>query len=178
MKTDNFNCENYSDFADKFKDIFKNTEGKIQFVECPVRMGKTYHVEQYIINFLKKKNELEKEIVIFATEKNLLVDSSFLQIKKFISKSEELDLLIFKKETSTNSMAFLKSRLSQESFKIACLSSFTYLTGRRISDFLSSLYSTNAKITIIIVLEKYIAGRNFHRQVITFYYRTFFKCAA
>ena len=101
MKTDIFNCNNYENFVEQLRSIFLEAEGKVQFVECPVRMGKTCSSERYIIDFLKSRRcEIENEILIFATEKNLLVDSSFLEIKKKLSETEQSNLLVFKKETS------------------------------------------------------------------------------
>lgn len=65
----------YENFVEQFKSVFLEAEGKVQFVECPVRMGKTYMSERYIIDFLKsRKCEIENQVLIFATEKNLLVD--------------------------------------------------------------------------------------------------------
>ena len=56
-------------------------------------MGKTYYAGRYIIKFLKKEHETKNEIVTFYTEKNLLVDRSFLKIIKQLKEREKGNLL-------------------------------------------------------------------------------------
>ena len=150
MKTVTFDCNDYASFIEQFKSIFLEASDKTQFVECPVRMGKTYTAERHIIQFLKREIRNEKEIILFSTEKNLLVDSSFLEIKEELLENQKPNLLVFKEETSRQNMKSLKAHLSGENFKIACLCSFTYLTGEQISSLVSDIYESGANVTTII----------------------------
>ena len=78
------------DFSKDFKRVFENLnsghdEEGVQFLKVPVRTGKTYSCEQYMIKFLEKVKSDEDllrkyvEIVIFTTEKNILDDSTYMQ---------------------------------------------------------------------------------------------------
>lgn len=73
-----------------------------------------------------------------------------MEIKKKLSEAEQSNLLVFKKETSEKNKSLLKSHLGQENFKIACLCSFSYLIGSRMSDLLLDVYESNSKVSIII----------------------------
>lgn len=150
MKTVTFNCNDYASFVEQFESVFLKAGDKIQFVECPVRMGKTYTAERYIIKVLKREIRNEREVILFCTEKNLLVDSSFLEIKEKLLENQKPNLLVFKKETSEKSLKSLKEHLLGENFKIACLCSFTYVSSEQISDLVSSIYESGANVTTII----------------------------
>ena len=55
----------------------------------------------------------EKRVVIFCTEKNLLVDSAYLEAAKKLDETKELSLLTFKKDTSSRSNRELTLRLTK-----------------------------------------------------------------
>ena len=67
-----------------------------------------------------------------------------------LQENQKPNLLVFKKETSEKSLKSLKAHLSEKNFKIACLCSFTYLTGEQISDLVSTIYESGANVTTII----------------------------
>jgi hypothetical protein len=184
MKPKIFKSETFGEFNEEFKLVFS---GQISddfgtlFVNCPVRMGKTYNAQQFIIRFLKnvrdnsalnvreeiqaevrellkrsgdakaKKGETSSnEIVIFCTEKNVLVDGAYVSICENLTETERDSLLVFKKETSNRSNKQLAKNLSQESYRVACLCSFAYLSGGRTSQLVKTVQKSNAKVTIIV----------------------------
>jgi hypothetical protein len=42
----------YGEFANSFKKVFLEREGKIQVIKVPVRCGKTYHSEMFLASYL------------------------------------------------------------------------------------------------------------------------------
>ena len=94
-----------------------------------------------MIKFLQEDQGERNEIVIFCTEKNLLVDNSFLEISKELNPTERQNLLVFKKETSNKSNAQLKVHLSEKNSKKVCLCSFSYMIGGRSSNLLKDSYT-------------------------------------
>jgi hypothetical protein len=98
MKEKTFKAGTYPEFSRQFELIFFiNATGKSLFVDCTVRMGKTYNAERFMIKFLQEDQGERNEIVIFCTEKNLLVDSSFLKISKELNPTERKKLVRFQK---------------------------------------------------------------------------------
>ena len=69
------------DFNKVFEALAKGIEN-VQFAKVPVRAGKTYSCEQYMIKYLSsaKSKKERREIVIFTTEKNILADSSYMHV--------------------------------------------------------------------------------------------------
>ena len=59
---------------------------------------------------------------------------------------EKQNLLVFKQETSVKNNGTLGYFLSKKKFKVACLSSFAYLTSDRISSLLSKCYHSDSKV--------------------------------
>jgi hypothetical protein len=121
-------CESFEDFVQKFSSIFENLGNQI--VLAPVRSGKSYHSEKFIIETLQKN---EKKIVVFITEKNLLAESSYGNILSGLKENKSLksnNVFLFNPETSRLSYKNLKLLLKEKtSENIAILSSFCYFAG-------------------------------------------------
>ena len=88
------------DFSKDFKRVFENLtsghEEGVQFLKVPVRTGKTYSCEQYMIKFLEKvKNDedLLRKIIIFTTEKNILADSTYMHVLEGVK--EDSNVILF-----------------------------------------------------------------------------------
>ena len=91
------------DFSKDFKKVFENlTSGHdedVQLLKVPVRTGKTYSCEQYMIKFLERvKNDEDplRKIVIFTTEKTILADSTYMNVFEGVEKDS--NLILFKQE--------------------------------------------------------------------------------
>jgi hypothetical protein len=54
IETQTFKSDTYEEFTDQFPWGFLDSNGKVRFVQYPVRMVKIYNAEMYIIDFLKK----------------------------------------------------------------------------------------------------------------------------
>ena len=145
-----FKAKTFLEFSRQLESIFFNGFGKLLFVECPVRMVKSYTAERFMARFLKEDQGAKNKIIIFCTEQNLLVDSSFLEINKELTPAGSQNLLVFKKETSKKSNDKLTYLLSQKHYKVVCLCSFAYMIGVRFSNLLRDSYNSNAQVSLIV----------------------------
>ena len=109
------------DFSKDFNKVFENLtsghEEGVQFLKVPVRTGKTYSCEQYMIQFLEKvKNDGDpiRKIVIFTTEKNILADGTYMNVLEGVKKDS--NLILFKQELYEESNRRFKRALNTNKF--------------------------------------------------------------
>lgn len=120
-------CESFESFVENFKLIF-DRPGR-QIILAPVRCGKTYACEKYIVEELQKEG---KKILVFITEKNILAECSHSNILTLLGDENPLknNAFIFTHETSTTSLKNLKDFFAKDSKNsVSVLSSFAYFTG-------------------------------------------------
>ena len=116
------------DFSKDFKRVFEDLtsgheEEGVQFLKVPVRTGKTYSCEQYMIKFLEKsKNneDLTRKIVIFTTEKNILADSTYMHVLEGVK--EDSNVILFKQELYEESTRKFEKALNTSQKDIAIIS--------------------------------------------------------
>ena len=116
MEQEIFTSRTFEEFTGQFRGIFSGLWGSVLYVNCPVRMGKTFNAIDFIVKLVEGKDSNdygEKRVVIFCTEKNLLVDSAYLEAAKKLDETKELSLLTFKKDTSSRSNRELTLRLTK-----------------------------------------------------------------
>lgn len=113
------------DFSKDFKKVFENLtsghyEEDVQFLKVPVRTGKTYSCEQYMIKFLervKNDEDLLRKIVIFTTEKNILADGTYMNVLEGVKKDSNLILFkqeLYEKSNETDSQLTFKDFILKE----------------------------------------------------------------
>ena len=132
---------------------------------APVRAGKTYQCEKYIsYTILNDK----KKVVVFMTEKNLLVESSYGNILNK-NKNNAEQIFIFEKETSQKNLQNLKSFVNlnnNQSIVIFC--SHAYFSGERFSELFKEIVKIKtAEYELIALVDEGESFFNsFHTNVI------------
>lgn len=137
-KIQEIHCETFQDFVTEFKSIFQLKGSEI--ILAPVRSGKTFQSENFIFETVSKE---KKKIVIFLTEKNLLVESSFSNVS-FLFKKEQINyrhkLFMFEKNTSKDNMKNIKSFFKSNSEEsLGIIATFCYFSGQRKSELFKSI---------------------------------------
>lgn len=143
-------CKSFESFVQSFKLIFEKPG--IQIILAPVRSGKTYACENFIVEELQKER---KKIVVFITEKNILAESSHANILALLGNESWLknNVLVFTHETSTTNLKNLKDFFVKNSNdSVAVLSSFAYFTGDQQSPLFKSIILAREKGYEVIFL--------------------------
>jgi len=142
------------DFSKDFKKVFENlTSGHdegVQFLKVPVRTGKTYSCEQYMIKFLeraKNDEDLLRKIVIFTTEKNILADSTYINVLEGVEKDS--NLILFKQDLyEESSKKFERALNTNKDIVIIC--SFSYIFSEKISTLFYKARSKSDELVLLV----------------------------
>ena len=108
-------------------------------------MGKTYQSEQYIVSKLLESKVEFPEIIIFLTEKTVLLNSTYGNIYSKLKNLEALDtannrLFSLKKTTNESSTKAWKSVFKDRLKQNCCfVSTYSYFCGDRLSFILASI---------------------------------------
>jgi hypothetical protein len=144
------------DFSKDFKRVFENlTSGRrdegVQFLKVPVRTGKTYSCEQYMIKFLervKNDEDLLRKIVIFTTEKNILADSTYMNVLEGVEKDS--NLILFKQELYEESNRKFERALNTSNKDIVIICSFSYIFSEKISALFYKARSNSDELVLLV----------------------------
>ncbi len=162
------NCDSFEGFVQEFRKKFEEDGNSI--ILAPVRSGKTYQCEEFIRRTVL---EQKKVIIVFATEKNLLAESSYANIiAPFETTNQELknNVLLFDHEKSGPAMKGLLKIFKKNSGEtVAVLSSFAYFNGDQTSQLLTTII--NAKKSqgyrlMFLIDEAEALMNSFYREVI------------
>ena len=143
------------DFAKDFKKVFKNLtsrgEEDVQFLKVPVRTGKTYSCEQYMITFLAGAGnfpEKYREIVIFTTEKNILADSTYMHVLGGIG--EDSNVILFKQDLYEESTKKFEKALETGGKGIVIICSFAYIFSEKMSTIFYKARVESDKLVLLV----------------------------
>ena len=143
------------DFSKDFKKVFENlTSGHdedVQLLKVPVRTGKTYSCEQYMIKFLERvKNDEDplRKIVIFTTEKTILADSTYMNVFEGVEKDS--NLILFKQELYEESNRKFERALNTNNKNIVIICSFSYIFSEKISTLFYKARSKSDELVLLV----------------------------
>ena len=144
------------DFSKDFKKVFENLtsghyEEDVQFLKVPVRTGKTYSCEQYMIKFLervKNDEDLLRKIVIFTTEKNILADGTYMNVLEGVKKDS--NLILFKQELYEESNRRFKRALNTSNQDIVIICSFSYIFSEKMSTLFYKARSSSDELVLLV----------------------------
>lgn len=153
------------DFSKDFKRVFENLTSEhdegVQFLKVPVRTGKTYSCEQYMIKFLERAENDEdydllclRKIVIFTTEKNILADSTYMNVLEGLEGLEGVDkdsnLILFKQDLYEESNRKFERALNTSDKDIVIICSFSYIFSEKISTLFYKARSKSDELVLLV----------------------------